>query len=422
MTQPRTLLQTMQRLNKEELVRYASNMGMEVDEKLTATELRRAYADYILNNPKEILFRLPMKDLDFINRARKKRSQTDLFMIDLHITPIMVLYGLADAEPPYEDTVGIYLPEDLCNALFPHIQWALNDRNNQLRQGVEIAVEALANVLGFVNQEDLSELLKVVIGSNSDEDAQKVLNIVRQYSLLLDSMEWTEDGMEVNNDAPTFVSRFAWADKNKMKQYINAHSNRTDHPATFDVKDLALASGSLLPIIPNERGEAFIQYLTSTLGFDTAHAYMICFNLWYYKTRKGEYGEGDEALELYFLSNVLGAMNHDLSDEQAEEAMKRMADYVNHLPLWQLAGHTAAEYPSEAFVRKLTTKEPLGPVVRELRKEARRMTDILNGKSSQSEAPKNEYAPQNPWANKHIGRNDPCPCGSGLKYKKCHGK
>ena len=23
--------------------------------------------------------------------------------------------------------------------------------------------------------------------------------------------------------------------------------------------------------------------------------------------------------------------------------------------------------------------------------------------------------------NKKIGRNDPCPCGSGKKYKKCHG-
>jgi uncharacterized protein YecA (UPF0149 family) len=21
-----------------------------------------------------------------------------------------------------------------------------------------------------------------------------------------------------------------------------------------------------------------------------------------------------------------------------------------------------------------------------------------------------------------IGRNDPCPCGSGKKYKRCHGK
>ncbi|HEY4525910.1 MAG TPA: SEC-C metal-binding domain-containing protein [Candidatus Paceibacterota bacterium] len=23
---------------------------------------------------------------------------------------------------------------------------------------------------------------------------------------------------------------------------------------------------------------------------------------------------------------------------------------------------------------------------------------------------------------KEAGRNDPCPCGSGKKYKKCHGK
>ncbi len=26
------------------------------------------------------------------------------------------------------------------------------------------------------------------------------------------------------------------------------------------------------------------------------------------------------------------------------------------------------------------------------------------------------------YANKHIGRNDPCPCGSGKKFKNCHGK
>ncbi len=24
--------------------------------------------------------------------------------------------------------------------------------------------------------------------------------------------------------------------------------------------------------------------------------------------------------------------------------------------------------------------------------------------------------------NEEIGRNDPCPCGSGKKYKKCHGR
>jgi len=26
-----------------------------------------------------------------------------------------------------------------------------------------------------------------------------------------------------------------------------------------------------------------------------------------------------------------------------------------------------------------------------------------------------------PVSRKSVGRNDPCPCGSGKKYKKCHG-
>ena len=26
------------------------------------------------------------------------------------------------------------------------------------------------------------------------------------------------------------------------------------------------------------------------------------------------------------------------------------------------------------------------------------------------------------YANMHIGRNDPCPCGSGKKFKQCHGR
>ena len=26
------------------------------------------------------------------------------------------------------------------------------------------------------------------------------------------------------------------------------------------------------------------------------------------------------------------------------------------------------------------------------------------------------------FAGMHIGRNDPCPCGSGKKYKNCHGR
>ena len=30
--------------------------------------------------------------------------------------------------------------------------------------------------------------------------------------------------------------------------------------------------------------------------------------------------------------------------------------------------------------------------------------------------------PRKVSAMKKVGRNDPCPCGSGKKYKNCHGK
>ena len=435
MNKQKKLIDVVRRLEKAELVRYATNIGMEVDENLDVKELREAYSEYILTNPKEILIRLPMDDLNIIRRARNAKSPAEACALDLHLTPIMVVYGMADAEAPYEDSVGIDLPEDLCDALFPHIEWAFNDNNNNLRMSVEIAVEGLANVIGIANQEDIRDLMKVVAGKDDEENARQLLNTVRQYSLLLDSMEWAEDAKTTADEDLLFVSRFGWEDTAKMKQYIEARSKDITEKSEFDIADIAKASSALVPVIPNERGKDFMHFLKAELGFDELRAYMICFNLWYYKTRRGEYDESDKPLELYFLSSVLGVMKNDPTDQQVEEALRRMADYVDHLPLWHLAGHTAAEYPSEAFVRKLATEEPLGPMIRELRKKSRIVTDILNGKGhrqSTSEDNKKSQStldslwpggPVKPYvAPKKVGRNDPCPCGSGKKYKNCCGR
>lgn len=43
--------------------------------------------------------------------------------------------------------------------------------------------------------------------------------------------------------------------------------------------------------------------------------------------------------------------------------------------------------------------------------------------ATQSTQPQNPATPEpNPYAGQNISRNAPCPCGSGLKYKQCHGK
>ena len=44
----------------------------------------------------------------------------------------------------------------------------------------------------------------------------------------------------------------------------------------------------------------------------------------------------------------------------------------------------------------------------------------LSGNNTQAEAPQPKQAPVR--AEKRVGRNDPCPCGSDKKYKNCHGQ
>lgn len=56
-------------------------------------------------------------------------------------------------------------------------------------------------------------------------------------------------------------------------------------------------------------------------------------------------------------------------------------------------------------------------VERKRREEQQRMV-LSRGESEEAEEKKKPVRRQE----KKVGRNDPCPCGSGKKYKKCHGK
>ncbi|MNF05860.1 hypothetical protein D3C80_2056860 [compost metagenome] len=72
--------------------------------------------------------------------------------------------------------------------------------------------------------------------------------------------------------------------------------------------------------------------------------------------------------------------------KQVEKVVHLLTEVHNHTRVWSNCGHT----PSE--LRGLTA------------------TPVIYGKVVKSVT-----------VNK-IGRNEPCPCGSGLKYKKCCGK
>ena len=67
-----------------------------------------------------------------------------------------------------------------------------------------------------------------------------------------------------------------------------------------------------------------------------------------------------------------------------------------------------------AAIKENASRMLLTVEIVERRQMARPTTAALAGSADRSKA-----APKQPVRSQKIGRNDPCPCGSGLKWKKC---
>ncbi|PKM78473.1 MAG: hypothetical protein CVU90_01665 [Firmicutes bacterium HGW-Firmicutes-15] len=101
---------------------------------------------------------------------------------------------------------------------------------------------------------------------------------------------------------------------------------------------------------------------------------MFCIDLCAAEARTQEY---------FDLLDSVGVIFDDI--RQANKTIQLIVDVQNSTRLWSNFGHT----PKELVAEK---------------------SNLIPFPSSQ------------PTRNEKVGRNDPCPCGSGKKYKKCCGK
>ena len=87
-------------------------------------------------------------------------------------------------------------------------------------------------------------------------------------------------------------------------------------------------------------------------------------------------------------------------------------DIISHLK--QMAKH-----------RRQSMTELLTPQFKKMVDEDIKKQRLRQMKQTLPEIPESySIIPEEPEISmfKGVGRNEPCPCGSGLKYKKCHGK
>jgi preprotein translocase subunit SecA len=90
---------------------------------------------------------------------------------------------------------------------------------------------------------------------------------------------------------------------------------------------------------------------------------------------------------------------------------------VQERPRPQMRSAAAAVASAAARVEEAPTAQRLPDFARALERKQERQQKDLQYQTGPAQA----EAPKPVRAGAKVGRNDPCPCGSGKKYKKCHG-
>jgi len=96
---------------------------------------------------------------------------------------------------------------------------------------------------------------------------------------------------------------------------------------------------------------------------------------------------------------------------QVAQGQRSIADAQSSLPLPQ-SGEEHAPVPIHTRAPSTTIDELEKEFQRKKRRELEQARAVGSGESD---------APAQRVVGEKVGRNDPCPCGSGKKYKKCHG-
>ncbi|MFD2729539.1 preprotein translocase subunit SecA [Enterococcus camelliae] len=103
----------------------------------------------------------------------------------------------------------------------------------------------------------------------------------------------------------------------------------------------------------------------------------------------------------------------DAMDQLRQSIGLRAYGQNNPLVEYQTEGYSMFEAMVGAIEYEVTRLFMKAEIRQNIQRE-----QVAQGEAEQEEP----AAPQKPVHVKKVGRNDPCPCGSGKKYKNCHGK
>ena len=409
----KTLADLMENQFKGSLTDFSEELGFDIDESISEKEFRKQYAQALKDNVVRVMSMLPISELKLLEHLKKNpKPGNTLDCYEDYCSKLMVIYGLAGEWRDEDENYYIWVPDDLWQMMKPHVEEVLADPHVQHRVTIENTILGLANLYGQVNLGFVEKELVRLGQVQTIEGAKVAVSACMDDSLLLKFTQHQTGRLtdEPSEDTLLFLSPYGWDMPSELDDEIKKRESLAKDYHLFTIVEVMYAAVMPMPRIANPMHDAFFSLLTDDLNYNDWLASEICHGLWYREMHKYEEDSEEEDPGQYFREEVL--YDYDSSDSLFRKAMKLLDDYLNNMPHWQLKGHT----PMEAH--GLLSEED--KAAKRKRQESRSYHD-------------DDYISPKDWmanlgvtmpiiAEKKPGRNDPCPCGSGKKYKNCCGR
>ena len=397
-------------LGKTEIADLGDIFGKSIPERMHKAEMASALSLYISRNPKKWLSRIPERDIRLL-KALCEAGPGSAIEEDYPDYFTAVEYcGLVDVDESDPDVRRVSIGEDVYECILPWIDAAIREGETSGRYEFERGILGVTNLYGAIPFERFVDLMIDFFEEIFAGGTDRFIALMKSSSVM-QLCRYTSDKGEDLVVSPLV------GDVELLLGFL-------PEPREFRkfTAEEILEAGSAAPWfsfrVDTPEGDAISKALIA-VGYYPSEVPVLHHDIWY----GAQYPDKRESLSDIILSMV----DPDRETALAESALAALSSYVNVLPNWFLGGMSPKEAGNLKVEYSVDPEEDGEDSYKRWKMPAptksEGYTDIVE-KDKALEA-LSAFMPNGfPFgmAVPHVAPDDPCPCGSGLKYRYCHGK
>ena len=352
-------------------------LGCELKSSLRKSEMATGLADYIINCSDVWLRNLPQRELDLLEIMVKMEKGSEYRTFPQPYGTVLEAFGFITEETSDDSSIFTIVPA-LYDSIKEHLPMALSFRTANNYMEFEALLMGILNIYGLVEHKKVVEIFSSIYDFESNPQLA-----VQSMRFLYESFLMKMDTVRKNG----LIYHRTMIRNGNLDEVIPERESRVeikDYRQFSKEEFMAAGFDPLYPFVGKDSptGKKLTAFMKK-VGMGEEERNVIGTLVWLNAQEGGTKGPLGA---IHLFDGLLKGF------DQVQEMMGVVQEYMNNVPKWIFKGYSSHE------VFEKYEKPNLRPLPEKM--------------------PPAGFGMGVP----RVERNDPCPCGSGLKYKNCHGK